>query len=187
MKRLLFIAIVLLLASPIQAQVTTFFARYVADGSSPGDIPALSNGDELCPPNSDCIGYDQAHHHILHDGGTYQTDVLDAHNCRFVTVCVRTADTDGDNPAAYVRAVLNNSGDIPTKVLADFNGDGVVDDNDNYALDGDDGTNNDNDATTLQLSCIYDITGVNKIELNITDDGDDSGDPDDSYAEISCR
>jgi len=182
---------VALWAIPTQAQVADFFARYVADGTDPGENNnALDNGYELCPPHASegCTHYSQAHHHIVQGGGTYATDVLDVHNCSFVTVCASTDETNGSNPEFYVQRVLNNDGDGATNILADFNGDGVVDANDDYALDGDDGTDSDGDGTALQLSCLYDITGVNKIRLNITDDdGDAAGDDEDTYAEVSCR
>lgn len=190
MKHLILILGLLLLAVPAQAQVTTFFARYVADGSAPGAIPALANGDKLCPPHSsDCRGYDQAHHHIEADvggaTGAYNTDVLDVSSCSFVTVCLKTTDLDGVTASAFIESVSENADTLPLQILADVNGDGVINAADEVPLDGDDGSDNDSDGTERQTACMYDITGHNKIQLAVQNGG--GGVDEEAYIEVGCR
>ena len=189
---------VALWAAPSQAQVADFYARYVADSAAPGEnVVTFPNGYELCPPNTEgCSGYSQAHHHIAPDvvlplgGAPYDTNVLDVHNCNYITVCVKSNDNDATTAELYVMSTVNNDGDSNTMILADFNGDGVIDVNDLVTLDGDSGGDDEGgvgvgDGTARQTSCLYDITGHNKIYLNITRLG--GGATDDSYAEVSCR
>jgi hypothetical protein len=189
MKYLIPILALLLLALPAQGQENGFFARYVADYSAPGTVPALANGDILCPPHSsDCRGYSQAHHHI--DGAdlaaTYATDVLDVHHCNYVTVCVREADTDATLALAFVQGVSDSTGANATVILADVNGDGVINATDNEPLNGEAGdADTDGDGTARQTMCMYDITGINMLRLSVTQIGGQAAD--NSYAEVSCR
>ena len=181
------VAGVALWAAPSEAQVADFFKRYVIDSAAPGQgNNPLPNGYEMCPPNTNgCSHESQAHHHIAGGGaGAYDTDILDVHNCSFITVCLKTADDDGTTAALYVESVLDNVGTANTRILADFDGDGVINAVDEVPLDGDDGTDSDQDGTALQLSCLYDISGHNKVRLSIQNDG---GAGDESYAEVSCR
>jgi len=185
------VAGVALWAAPSQAQVVSFWARYVADGAAPGEgVTALGDGYEMCPPNTQgCSRYSQAHHHIEADvgGGTgaYETDVLDVHACSEVVVCLKTDDTDGVTAALYVESVSENDDTNPIKILADFDGDGVINATDDIPLDGDDGSGNDGDATDLQLACLYGITGHNKIQLAVQNGGGGAGE--EAYVEVSCR
>ena len=183
---------VALWAAPSQAQVTSFWARYTADSAAPGEgVTALGNDYELCPPNlSNCTNYSQAHHHIEADvgGGTgaYDTDVLDVHNCQEVVVCLKTADTDGTTAQAYIESISNNAGANPIKILADINGDGVINAaGDDFPLNGDDGSDNDGDTTAEQRACIYGITGHNKIQIAVQNGGGGAGE--EAYVEVSCR
>jgi hypothetical protein len=177
---------VALRAAPSGAQVWDFFARYVADSAAPGEgNTALRNGYELCPPNDPaCTKYSQAHHHIDVTGaGAYNTDVLDVHNCNTVTVCAKTSDNDGTTAEYYIESVVNNTGAEGTYILADINGDGVINATDLVTMDGDRGTDNDGDGTPRQTACMYGIVGHNKIRLAVQQDGGD----DDTYVEVNCR
>jgi len=177
---------VALWAAPSQAQVTSWWARYVADSAAPGENnDALGSGYEMCPPHAGngCTHYSQAHHHIDDASGAYNTDVLDVHNCNTVTVCLKTTDNDGTTPEAYVESVINNAGAEGTYILADVNGDGVINALDLVSLDGDRGTDNDGDGTARQTSCLYGIVGHNKIRLAVQQGGGD----DEGYVEVSCR
>jgi hypothetical protein len=164
---------VALWAAPSQAQVADFFQRYTS---------AIG-----------CSGPSQAHHHINQvtpsgAGTVYETDVLDVSQCNYVTICSATAETAGANPEFFIQRVLTAAGARPTDVLADINGDGVINATDQVALDGDDGADSDGDGTAQQSGCMYDITGLNLIRLDITDtDGDAAGDAADTYVEVSCR
>jgi hypothetical protein len=185
---------VALWAAPTQAQVADFFVRYVADPAAPGqNNVAFVNGYELCPPNTkECTNYSQAHHTIvgLAADSLYQTDVLDVHNCSTVTVCGRTADANGTTPSFQIQSCSTDACIGATDILADVNGDGVVNATDNVDMNGDNGTNNDGDANTENVMCMYGITGHNKIRLDIVNNQDaDGADPatDDTWVEVSCR
>jgi hypothetical protein len=179
--------------TPATAQVADFFVRYVADPTAPGENnAALPNGYELCPPNlPQCTKYSQAHHTIV---GTavdtpYTTDVLDVHNCNQVTVCGKTADTDGTNPTFQVQTCSTNACIGPTDILADVNGDGVVNATDDVAMTGDNGSDNDGDLTAENVMCMYGIAGHNKIRIDVvsTDDAAGAAANDDVWIEVSCR
>ena len=181
-------------AAPSQAQVTDFFKQYTADGAAPGEGNiAVQNGYVMCPPHADyCSGSSELHHHVVYDtpsgGGTvYETNVINTMNCAEVVVCARTAGTDGANPEGFIQAVSNNAGALPTNILADVDGNGVIDSADLVALDGDDGNDSDGDGTDQQTSCMYGIV-ANRIRLDITDtDGDAIGADAPTYFEVSCR
>jgi hypothetical protein len=177
---------VALWAAPTSAQVVSWWARYTADSAAPGEgVSALGDGYELCPPNlNNCTNYSQAHHHIDDASGAYNTDVLDIHSCGMVTVCLATDDTDGVTAAAFVEVVKENADTVPLQILADVNGDGVINLADEVPLDGDDGSDNDGDNTARQTACMYGITG-NKMQMAVQNGG--GGANEEAYLEVSCR
>jgi hypothetical protein len=142
---------------------------------TPGEgVSALGDGYELCPPNlNNCTNYSQAHHHIDDASGAYNTDVLDIHSCGMVTVCL-----------AFVEVVKENADTVPLQILADVNGDGVINLADEVPLDGDDGSDNDGDNTARQTACMYGITG-NKMQMAVQNGG--GGANEEAYLEVSCR
>ena len=190
---------VALWAAPSSAQVTTWFKQYTADSAAPGEgNVALPNGYSLCPPHADyCSGSDVAYHHANYvtASAPYDTNVLNTHNCSEVVVCAKTAATDGGNPEAFIESVLNDAGAVPTKILADVDGDGVISDaicaptdlvGDCVGLDGDDGSDQDGDGTPHQTSCMYGIV-ANRIRLDVADTDGIIGAGTDTYFEVSCR
>ena len=187
------VAGVALWAAPSQAQVADFFKQYTANSAAPGEAnDAVQNGYRMCPPHAEfCSGTSTLYHHISpaqDTTGAYTTDVLNVENCGEVVVCVTEIDNDTAVATVFVRHVLDDAATGPTKVLADINGDGVIDAGDDIELDGDDGADSDGDGTALQTHCMYGITGT-RIDVSVTATGGDVANlaTDNSYVEVSCR
>jgi len=200
---------VALWAAPSHAQaIGSWFKQYTANSAAPGEgNVALQNGYVMCPPHADyCSGVASAYHHIAPatDGGAgyavYATNVLNTENCKEVVVKVKELDNDNTVAQAYVQYVLNDAGDgnlcanpkvalgAQTYILADINGDGVIDANDEIPMDGDDGSDSDGDGTAQQTGAMYGIV-ANRIRMCIMRTGGALADlaTDSSYVEVSCR
>ena len=143
-------------------------------------VSAVVTGGVI-PPQSQFPS--EAHLKVAQDAAIINSNTLDVRHCQEVTVMVTSSDYTGADAEFFVKATSSVAATYSFKILADFNGDGVINETDNLPLDGDDGNDSDGDSTARQTGVIYGITGVTYLWVDQeTVDTAGSG-----YVEVSCR
>ena len=144
---------------------------------------ALPVGAELVPPVPMQSQFPSFAHFMVTDAETDDSNTLNVSKCMEVIVTVYNSSWVTDDGDFYVMKSPDAAKTLSFKVLADFNGDGVIDASDEVTLDGDDGTDQDGDLTERQTGTLYGITGANFIWMDtVTAPGSGT-----AHVEVSCR